>query len=85
MDQSKCNVPNLGTQSSFSKPLEQGITGVLEHCHDKNRVTFYRTFGNVGKGANLTIYCILASIEDFRRRHKKNPEELFVQCDGKER
>jgi hypothetical protein len=84
MDQKHSNVPYLGTQSSFSHPIEQGVTGILEHgaFGEKNQVTLYRTFGTVKKGADLTIYCISCQIEAFRRRHKKFPEELYIQLDG---
>ena len=42
----------------------------------------YRTFPNIKKGANLTMYCILAELEEFRRRNMVYPETLFVQLDG---
>jgi hypothetical protein len=37
----------------------------------------------VPKGANLTIYCLLATLERWRNAHGGNfPEEMYVQIDG---
>lgn len=63
MDQSHCRIPYLGTQSSFSSPLKQCITGVNEHGHG---LTLYRTVDTVRKGADLTIYCILSQLESWK-------------------
>ena len=79
MDQSHCQCPYLGTQNSFNNPLKQSITGIKEHGLG---VTLYRTVGTVGKGADLTIYCVLAQIEKFKKRNGYYPEELFLQVDG---
>lgn len=45
---------------------------------------FYRTFNNVPKGADLTIYCFLASLEKWRLNHPQRlfPEEIYIQVDG---
>lgn len=46
-------------------------------------VTFYRTFDNIKKGANLTIHCLLLGLEKWREKHGgKYPEELYIQIDG---
>jgi hypothetical protein len=80
MDQGHCKCPYNGTQSSFSNPISQSLTGFLEHGVG---LTIYRTVDTVPKGANLTIYCIMAQIEDWKNRHEGNyPEELFLQIDG---
>lgn len=79
MDQSHCIVPHLGKMDSFSHPLKQHFTGVKEHGYG---VTIYRNFNNVQKGADLTIYCILRKLEEFKERNGYYPEKLFVQCDG---
>lgn len=79
MDQSHCKVPYLGTQSSFNHPLKQSITGIKEHGIG---VTLYRTLDTVSKGSDLTIYCILSQIEEFRRRNNYYPETIYLQCDG---
>lgn len=77
MDQSHCMVPYYGQTHTFADPIVQHITGVKEHGHG---VTIYRTLGTVNKGANLTIYCILTQIEEWKKRHNnKYPEELYLQ------
>jgi len=79
MDQNHCKVPYLGGQDTFKDSIKQHITGVKEHGVG---LTLFRTFNNVRKSANLTIYCILKKLEDFRKRHGYYPEKLFVQVDG---
>jgi hypothetical protein len=79
MDQSHCKVPYLGTQATFSNPLSQSITGVKVHGHG---IILYRTIDTVKKGANLTIYVILASLENWRKEYGKYPDELYIQVDG---
>lgn len=79
MDNNKCRCPYLGRQGSFSSPIPQHIIGVKEHGHG---ATFYRTFGTVTKGADITIYCILRKIEEWYRRNKKYPTKIYIQIDG---
>ena len=75
-----CKCPYKGTQGTFNNPISQGLTGVLEHGRG---LTIYRTFGTVQKGANLTIYCILAQLEARKNRNRgMYPEELYIQLDG---
>jgi hypothetical protein len=47
-------------------------------------VIFYRTFSNVPKGADLTIFCFLAALERWRRERGRDefPEEIYLQVDG---
>jgi hypothetical protein len=45
-------------------------------------VTFYRSFHNLPKNANLAIYCFLAQLESWRRRHRAFPETIYLQVDG---
>lgn len=59
--------------------IEQGITGVKEHGVG---VFLYRTVNTVVKGADLTIYCILARLEAYEERNGCYPEVLYVQVDG---
>jgi hypothetical protein len=43
----------------------------------------YRTFENVPKGANLTIYCFLVELALWRLEHNGNfPVEIFAQFDS---
>jgi hypothetical protein len=74
-----CRVPYKGSQDSFKNPLKQCITGIKEHGHG---VTLYRTIDTVNKGADLTIYCILTQIEDWKNRNGYYPEEIYLQVDG---
>jgi hypothetical protein len=60
-------------------PLSLGLTGVKIHGYG---ATFYRTVGTVGKSSNLTIYCLLSELEEWKRRYNNYPEELYVQVDG---
>jgi len=79
MDQSHCRVPNLGSQSSFTSPLKQVITGVKEHGIG---VTIFRSIDTVSKGADLSIQCILSQIEYWKMRNGYYPEEIYLQVDG---
>ena len=80
MDNNKCRCPYLGRQGSFSNPIPQHIIGVKEHGHG---ATFYRTFGTIKKGADMTIYCILRKIEEwYRRNDSKYPTKIYIQVDG---
>jgi len=79
MDQNHCRIPYLGSQSSFSSPLKQAITGIKEHGQG---VTIYRTVDTVTKGADLTIQCVLTQIEEWKLRNGYYPEEIFLQVDG---
>ena len=46
-------------------------------------MTIYRTFANVGGGANLAIHTWLLSLEDYARRHNWNlPKVIYHQIDG---
>lgn len=46
-------------------------------------MTFYRSFNNIKKGGNLTIYCFLRQLEAWRERHDgKFPEQIYFQVDG---
>jgi hypothetical protein len=80
MDQNHSHCPYLGRQQSFSYPINQHITGSLQHG---KAVTFYRTVNNIHKGADLTIYCILREIENWFIQHSGvYPEIIFLQIDG---
>jgi hypothetical protein len=79
MEQSHCQCPYLGSQTSFSDPLKQCLTGVKEHGVG---LTLYRTIDTVVKGANLTIHCVLSQIETWKKRNGRYPEEIYLQVDG---
>ena len=80
MDQSKVTCPNCGSQDQFDKPLKQYVVGVKEHGQ---KVTIFATNGTVSKGADLSIYCILSKIEEWKRRNSgRYPEKIYLQVDG---
>jgi len=81
MDNNNCLMPYLGSQVTFPKPLEQGITGALVHG-PQGGMTLYRTFNNINKGPNLTIHILLTEILKFVKRNGCYPEEIFFQADG---
>jgi len=80
MDQSHCHVPYLGPLQSMDDPIVQHITAIKEHGWG---VRIFRTLETVSKGADLTIYCILSQIEDWKSRHdNRYPEKIYLQVDG---
>ena len=79
MDQSHTRLPNGGVNATWNEAISQHITGVLEHGHG---VTIYRSFENIRKGSNLTVYTFLSQLEDWRSRHEgRYPEEIFLQVE----
>lgn len=43
----------------------------------------FRNFPNVAKGANLTIFIVLKTIEEWKQKHNgRYPQEIFLQIDG---
>jgi len=54
--------------------------GVLEHENDT--MTFYRSFHNVSKNSNFTIYCLSRQLEKWKNQFNRYPEEVFIQIDG---
>lgn len=79
MDQAHSRVPHMANISSFGHPLRQHVQGVLVHGEG---VTFYRTFNNVAKGADLTTFCFLDVLEKWFDKYKSFPEEIYFQIDG---
>ena len=80
MDQNKLRLPSLGTKQQFANPMNQLLLGLMEHT--QNEITFYRSFHNVKKGANMTIYALLDYLEKWNQRYQRYPEELIIQIDG---
>lgn len=79
MDQNRCKVP-YSNQKQFNKPLNQQIVGVKEHGYGVN---LYRVLETVSKGANLTIYCFLSQLEQWKERNNgQYPDEIYLQVDG---
>jgi hypothetical protein len=78
-DQRRSQCPYVGSQDSFASPLSVHIQGVKDHVEG---TTLYRTFPNIPKGADLTIHCVLSSLEKWRERHQKFPEKLYIRTDG---
>ena len=79
MDQAHCRIPH-SKDVQFDKPITQHLTGVLVHGKG---LTIYRNYPNIVKSANLTIQCILLTLEQWKQDHGGNfPEEIYIQCDG---
>ncbi|NNN21104.1 MAG: hypothetical protein HKL80_03775 [Acidimicrobiales bacterium] len=75
MDQNGTKCPYLGSQAQFNNPLKQYFTGVKEHGQG---LTLYRTIETVKKGADLTIHCILRTIENWKNRNNFCfPEKIY--------
>jgi hypothetical protein len=96
-DSTNNRMPYLGTSKEFDKALTQHIQLVLDHrrCTLYSLLlrllliviviavaTYYRSFDNIPKGSNLTIYTILRFLQDWLREFKKFPDELWIQIDG---
>jgi hypothetical protein len=79
MSQNHCALPWLSGQKEFDAPIKQKIQGVLEHGVI---FTIYRSFHNVGGGANLAIYAFLSQLESFYKRNKRYPRIIYHQIDG---
>jgi len=79
-EQSHCQLPWKGTQSSFKDPFKQMIVGVKEHGYG---VHLFPMINTIHKGANLTLYCIDYVIEQWKIRNKGvYPTEIYIQIDG---
>ena len=80
MQQTHCMLPWYGKSKTPSHHVKQHLQGVYMHG---DNMTIYRTFANVGGGANLAIHTWLMSLEDYSRRHKDRlPRVLYHQIDG---
>jgi len=78
MAQHHCQLPWSANLNSL-RTLPHHIQGVLMHGRKLN---MYRTFHNVGNGANLMIHTLLSSLEEVYIKKKKLPKTLFIQIDG---
>lgn len=56
----------------------QHLQGVLGHGSGRG-IKIYRTFDNIKNGANLAIYCLLASLEAQMLKEGGLPDTLFLQ------
>ena len=79
MQQNHCFLPWFGNQKAPAKHVKQHLQGVLMHG---DNITIYRTFGNVGGGANLAIHTWLLSLERYFKKHNELPRTLYHQIDG---
>ena len=81
MQQNHCLLPWYGNgKSPGNTHVKQHLQGVFMHG---DTMTIYRTYANVGGGANLAIHTWLCSLEDYARRHKwRLPKVLYHQIDG---
>ena len=79
MQQNHCILPWYGNTKNPGLHIKQHLQGVLMHGHN---MTVYRTFSNVGGGANLAIHTWLLSLEAYYKLHSKLPPILYHQIDG---
>jgi hypothetical protein len=80
MQQNHCTLPWFGNTKMPGVHIKQHLQGVLMHGQN---MTIYRTFANVGGGANLAIHTWLLSLENYYRLHNsKLPPILYHQFDG---
>jgi hypothetical protein len=81
MMQNHCLLPWYGnTKMPGSLHIKQHLQGVYMHGHN---MTVYRTYANVGGGANLAIHTWLLSLEAYyRENNNKLPPVLYHQIDG---
>jgi len=80
MQQNHCTLPWFGNTKNPNCHIKQHLQGVLMHGHN---MTVYRTFANVGGGANLAVHTWLLSLESYSRLHNgRLPSILYHQIDG---
>ena len=82
MAQNHCELPWYGNLKSADKKLAQHLQGVLNHGRN---FTVYRTFHNVRGGVNLSIHCLLRSLEKMQGDPTQGgsiPDTLYLQIDG---
>ena len=78
MQQNHCMLPWFGHNKMPAIHIKQHLQGVL--MHGKN-MTIYRTFANVGGGANLAIHTWLLSLDELHQKGEL-PKVLYHQIDG---
>ena len=79
MQQAHCLLPHRGNMVPFPKILPQHIQGVLAHGRN---IHIYRTFHNVRHTQNLSIHCLLLSLEKLVTDGGRIPDVLYYQIDG---
>ena len=80
MQQNHCMLPWYGNTKTPANHVKQHLQGVYMHG---DNMTIYRTFANVGGGANLAIHTWLLSLENLSRcRSGRLPKVLYHQIDG---
>jgi hypothetical protein len=78
MAQHHCLLPWSANLTQL-KSLPHHIQGVMLHGR---RIFMYRTFHNIGNGANLQIHTLLKSLEAIFKDEESLPDTLYVQIDG---
>lgn len=80
MQQNHCFLPWFGNNKMPPIHIKQHLQGVLMHGHN---MTVYRTYSNIGGGANLAIHTWLLSLEAYYQSHDDRlPPVLYHQIDG---
>ena len=62
-----------------SHTIDQHLQGVIQHGQWTN---IYRSFGNIGGGANLAIHVMLLDLFDRYERDHQLPGTLYLRNDG---
>jgi hypothetical protein len=82
MQQTHNSLPHMGASASqLTYTLDTVLQGILVHG---KRISFYRHFANVRKGANVAIYAWLSELEKEVKAstNKKLPDTIYHQIDG---
>jgi hypothetical protein len=79
MQQNHCFLPWYANSKMPSIHVKQHLQGILMHGHN---MRVYRTYSNIGGGANLAIHTWLLSLEEYFEKYKSLPMVLYHQIDG---
>lgn len=79
MQQGHCLLPWQANQYQYTPHLPQHIQGVVNHGR---HIKIYRTFHNVSSNANLSVHCLLKTLEVVREEEERIPDVLYYQVDG---
>jgi hypothetical protein len=79
MQQSHCLLPWQGNLNTFAPCLTQHLQGVLMHGRSTQ---IFRTFHNLCNSSNLSVHCLLMSLEIIMVEEGKLPDTIYYQIDG---
>jgi hypothetical protein len=79
MQQNHCFLPWFANSKMPACHVKQHLQGILMHGIN---MRVYRTYSNIGGGANLAIHTWLLSLEEYFEEHGCLPWVLYHQIDG---